>query len=32
MFIIKYKWEDPAKMNDWKRFEEKNPSIAVNIL
>ena len=34
-FIIKYKWEAInylAKMDDWKKFEKNNPSIAVNVL
>ena len=34
-FINKYNWEGinyPSKANDWKRFEENNPIIALNIL
>ena len=34
-FINKYNWEEinyPLKADDWKRFEKKNPTIALNIL
>ena len=34
-FIKKYKWKGinyPSKIEDWKRFERNNPTIALNIL
>ena len=34
-FINKYKWKGinyPSKINDWKTFEKKNQTIALNIL
>ena len=34
-FISKYNWEGinyPSKLDDWKSFEKKNPTIAFNIL
>ena len=34
-FINKYNWEGinyPSEVNDWKRFEKNNPTIALKIL
>ena len=34
-FINKYNWKGinyPTKIDDWKRFEKNNPTIALNIL
>ena len=34
-FINKYNWEGinyPSKIDDWKKFEQNNPTIALNIL
>ena len=34
-FISKYNWEEinhPSKLDDWKKFEKKNLTIALNIL
>ena len=34
-FINKYKWEEisyPSKLDDWKKFEKDNLTIALNIL
>ena len=34
-FINKYNWEGinyPSKIDDWKKFEKNNPTIALNIL
>ena len=34
-FINKYKWEEisyPSKLDDWKKFEKNNLTIALNIL
>ena len=34
-FIKKYNWvgiECPSKIDDWKRFEKNNPTIALNVL
>ena len=31
-FITKYNWEFPATQKDWKKFEQNNKTIALNIL